>query len=60
MVGATIIIFIIMPETPWWLVSKGKLDKASKMLRRYNGRVEGCDVSKQIVCEMPPFVRPFY
>ncbi|KAB8244826.1 general substrate transporter [Aspergillus flavus] len=48
MVGATIIIFIIMPETPWWLVSKGKLDKASKMLRRYNGRVEGYDVSKQI------------
>ncbi|KAJ1713571.1 hexose transporter [Aspergillus flavus] len=48
MVGATIIIFIIMPETPWWLVSKGKLDKASKMLRRYNGRVEGYDVSEQI------------
>ncbi|KAE8365729.1 hexose transporter [Aspergillus caelatus] len=48
MVGATIIIFIIMPETPWWLVSKGKLDKASKMLRTYNGRVEGYDVSEQI------------
>ncbi|PIG86248.1 hexose transporter [Aspergillus arachidicola] len=48
MVGATIIIFIIMPETPWWLVSKGKIDKASKMLRTYNGRVEGYDVSEQI------------
>ncbi|KAE8140443.1 general substrate transporter [Aspergillus pseudotamarii] len=48
MVGATIIIFIIMPETPWWLVSKGKLDKASKMLRTYNDRVEGYDVSEQI------------
>ncbi|KAE8372412.1 general substrate transporter [Aspergillus bertholletiae] len=48
MVGATIIIFIIIPETPWWLVSKGKLDKAAKMLRTYNGRVEGYDVAEQI------------
>ncbi|KAB8256146.1 general substrate transporter [Aspergillus pseudonomiae] len=48
MVGATIIIFVIMPETPWWLVSKGKLDRAAKILKTYNGRVEGYDVSEQI------------
>ncbi|OGM48645.1 hexose transporter [Aspergillus bombycis] len=51
MVGATIIIFVIMPETPWWLVSKGKLDRAAEILTTYNGRVEGYDVSEQI-CEL--------
>ncbi|KAF7595497.1 hypothetical protein BBP40_005833 [Aspergillus hancockii] len=48
MVGVTIIIFILVPETPWWLVSKGKLDHASKVLQRYNGQVEGYDVAEQI------------
>lgn len=51
MIGVTIIIFLIIPESPWWLVSKGKLESASKILERYNGRVEGYNVQEQIVCK---------
>lgn len=49
MVGVTLIIFLLLPESPWWLVSKGKLEKAAKVLRRCNGHVEGYDVQEQIV-----------
>jgi hypothetical protein len=28
MVGIIILIFAFIPESPWWLVSKGKIDKA--------------------------------
>ncbi|KAK7430478.1 hypothetical protein QQZ08_002997 [Neonectria magnoliae] len=35
-------------ETPWWLVSKGKLDKAGKVLNLCNGHIEGYDVQEQI------------
>ena len=49
MVGAIGIIFAIIPETPWWLASKGKLDKAAKVLHRINGTVEGYDVTEQVV-----------
>ncbi|KAE8154589.1 general substrate transporter [Aspergillus avenaceus] len=48
MVGVIAIIFVIIPETPWWLVSKGKFDQATKVLRRCNGSVEGYNVSEQI------------
>lgn len=33
----------------WWPVSKNKLDKATKVLDRYNGRVRDYDVQEQIV-----------
>lgn len=49
MIGVTIMIFLIIPESPWWLVSKGKLDSTSKILERYNGRVEGYNIPEQIV-----------
>jgi hypothetical protein len=52
MIGAIAIIFLLIPETPWWLVSKNKLDKATKVLDRYNGRVRDYDVQEQIVSDM--------
>ncbi|KAJ9156600.1 General alpha-glucoside permease [Pleurostoma richardsiae] len=48
MIGIIGIIFIFLPETPWWLVSKGKISKAEKVLRLCNGRVEGYDVHEQL------------
>lgn len=49
MIGATIIIFVLIPESPWWLVSKGKLDRAAKVLQTCNGRVDGYDIEERIV-----------
>ncbi|KAL1874023.1 hypothetical protein VTK73DRAFT_577 [Phialemonium thermophilum] len=48
MIGAIAVIFICIPESPWWLVSKGKLNKATKVLRRCNGRVEGYNIQEHI------------
>lgn len=53
MIGVILIIFIIIPESPWWLASKGKVDGASKVLHRCYGRVEGYDVAQQIVGPLP-------
>lgn len=50
MVGIIAIIFVSMPESPWWLVSKGKIDQAAKILNRCNGKVDGYSVDEQIVC----------
>jgi hypothetical protein len=50
MVGIIAIIFVAMPESPWWLVSKGKIDQAAKILNRCNGKVDGYSVDEQIVC----------
>jgi SP family general alpha glucoside:H+ symporter-like MFS transporter len=52
MVGIIILIFAFIPESPWWLVSKGKIDKAAKVLTRCNGNVEGYSVDEQIVCHL--------
>jgi hypothetical protein len=49
MVGAIGIIFVFIPESPWWLASKGKLDNAAKALQICNGDVEGYDIQEQIV-----------
>ncbi|KAK7415760.1 hypothetical protein QQX98_005673 [Neonectria punicea] len=48
MIGIAAIIFLLVPETPWWLVSKGKLEKAGKVLNLCNGHIEGYDVQEQI------------
>ncbi|KAK6077039.1 MFS alpha-glucoside [Seiridium cupressi] len=48
MIGGIGIIFVFLPESPWWLASKGKLEKAAKVLRFFNGKVEGYDVEEQI------------
>lgn len=49
MIGGIAIIFALLPETPWWLMSKEKEEKAAKVLRLLNGSVEGYDVDEQIV-----------
>ena len=49
MVGATAVIFLLIPETPWWLASKGKIDQTAKVLKQCNGKVEGYDIQEQIV-----------
>jgi hypothetical protein len=49
MVGLAGIIFVLIPESPWWLVGKDKVDEAANILQRYNGHVKGYDVQEQIV-----------
>ncbi|KIX08671.1 uncharacterized protein Z518_03328 [Rhinocladiella mackenziei CBS 650.93] len=48
MIGAMIIIFLLIPETPWWLAGKEKLDKVAKVLLKYNGHIEGYNVQETI------------
>ncbi|WWC60749.1 uncharacterized protein I303_103325 [Kwoniella dejecticola CBS 10117] len=48
MIGIMGIIFVLLPESPWWLVGKGKLDKASRVLERYYGRIEGYNVADEV------------
>lgn len=43
------IVFAFLPETPWWLASKGKTEKAAKVLRLCFGGVKGYDIEEQIV-----------
>ncbi len=40
MIGVSIIIFLIIPESPWWLVSKDRQTEATKILQRFYSRVE--------------------
>lgn len=49
MVGVMGIVFLLLPESPWWLVSNGKLEKGSKMLSRYQGHLQGYSVEEEIV-----------
>ncbi len=49
MIGLSIIIFVILPESPWWLVSKGKMEKAEMVLQRKYGKVPGYDISEELV-----------
>ena len=55
MIGVMVIIFLLIPETPWWLASKGKFEKASKVLLRYNGHIEGYNVQEVIVSPRSQF-----
>jgi hypothetical protein len=49
MVAIIGIIFAFLPESPWWLVSKGKIDKASKVLKFCNGGIADYDMQEHIV-----------
>lgn len=48
MIGLMGIIFVFLPESPWWLVSKGRLDDAERILQRLRGHVDGEDVKKEV------------
>lgn len=52
MVGLSGIIFVALPESPWWLVGKDRHEKAMKVMRVCNGSVDGYDVQEQIVCHL--------
>jgi SP family general alpha glucoside:H+ symporter-like MFS transporter len=53
MIGAMLVIFLLLPESPWWLAGKNKLEKAEKILLRYNGHIEGYNVHDNIVGLLP-------
>lgn len=53
MIGISIIIILIIPESPWWLVSKDKQPQAAKILKQFYGRVEGYDIQEKIVRLFP-------
>ncbi|WVR08375.1 hypothetical protein IAU60_005430 [Kwoniella sp. DSM 27419] len=46
-IGLMLIIYIILPESPMWLASRGAEDKAKKQLKRIYKGVEGFDVDQQ-------------
>ncbi|RAH70519.1 general substrate transporter [Aspergillus aculeatinus CBS 121060] len=48
MVGVAGIIFVLLPESPWWLVGKDRPEKAAQVLRLCCGRVQGYNVDQQI------------
>ncbi|RDW62205.1 putative maltose permease (MalP) [Coleophoma cylindrospora] len=48
MIGTMLIIFLLIPESPWWLAGKGKLQSAEKVLLKYHGHIEGYNVQEQI------------
>lgn len=49
MIGISAVIFLFIPESPWWLTSKDNPDKAAVILQKYYGHAEGYDVQEQIV-----------
>jgi len=49
MIGLSLIIFIILPESPWWLVGKGKTAQAKKILAGKFSNVEGYDLDTELV-----------
>lgn len=57
MIGLSIIIFVfVLPESPWWLVSKGKTAQAKKILANKFANVEGYDLDTELVrvCRVIP------
>lgn len=48
MLGLLAIIYFFLPETPWYLITAGKYDKARNLLLRLKGAVPGYDVDTEI------------
>lgn len=48
MIGIAVLIFLILPETPWWLARKQKLDKARKVLTFMSKGIEGYHVEEEL------------
>lgn len=48
MIGGLAIVYCLLPESPWWLVGKSKVDKARKTLLRLKGGVPGYDVDDEL------------
>lgn len=47
-IGLALIIYIFLPESPWWLVSKGRIEDARKVLQRKNSSVPGYDLDAEL------------
>ncbi|SGY51118.1 BQ5605_C001g00965 [Microbotryum silenes-dioicae] len=45
--GVLIILWAIIPESPWWLAGKGNEERGKATLRRLNGSVPGYDVNAE-------------
>ncbi|CAG9997127.1 unnamed protein product, partial [Clonostachys byssicola] len=48
MIGLILVIFLVIPESPWWLASKGKVEKAYQVLHTCYGAVDGYNIDQQI------------
>ncbi|RSH94199.1 hypothetical protein EHS25_004002 [Saitozyma podzolica] len=48
MIGTSLIIFIFLPESTWWLVSKGKIERARKTLEYRFGAIPGYDIDGEL------------
>lgn len=45
--GLSLIIIVLIPESPCWYIAKGKRDKAVKVLQRMNGKIPGYDAEHE-------------
>ncbi|KAK3306251.1 putative MFS alpha-glucoside transporter [Chaetomium strumarium] len=47
-IGLMLVIYVFLPESPAWCVTRGDTDRARKALRQLNGRVQGYDLEHQL------------
>lgn len=48
MIGGLAIIYLCLPESPWWLMQKDKVDQARKSLNRLKGGVQDYEVEVEL------------
>jgi MFS family permease len=48
-IGLCGLIFLFLPESPWWLISKGKVDQCRKVLEWKFRGVPGADVDRELM-----------